>query len=374
MADLPHLNEPLATQGSVNIDVDGRSVSFGLTGDVTEYVVSSLDVRALSVSTCMKTLHNYTLAQLNLGSEEFPLIDLAIRLDEDRGLWEPNILGVYIWEDIPGGFGIHFTINSAIGLEEAVVKEVVNFCLTGTALTLRKIEYDEKELPTVRTDRWRGWNVFLCLNENSRLLFDDLLRTRLRISQEIFFPRETLTMPYLLLRTLQMGNAESLIGQAESEWLEVKSVAYELQGKDETRWKTELAQDVSQFANSPDGGLLLIGFRTKKMNGIDSINKITPIPRSPTRRQVYGDTLKRRVHPPISGLQIGEFTWGKADIVYIYVPPQQDENRPYLVTGAIINKCDISIVRRQGADCIPVTAQEIHAALVIGRAAIRKQQ
>ena len=87
----------------------------------------------------MKTLHNYTLAQPNLGSEEFPLIDLAIRLDEDRGLWEPNILGVYIWEDIPGGFGIHFTINSAIGLEEAVVKEVVNFCLTGTALTLRKI-------------------------------------------------------------------------------------------------------------------------------------------------------------------------------------------------------------------------------------------
>ena len=56
MADLPHFNEPLATQGSVNIDVDGRSVSFGLTGDVTEYVVSSLDVK----STFCLNLHENT--------------------------------------------------------------------------------------------------------------------------------------------------------------------------------------------------------------------------------------------------------------------------------------------------------------------------
>ena len=367
MDDPSYLNEyGLTPDEKVNIVVEGKSISFGLTSNDTEYVVSSVDVEGLSISSCMKTLHGYTLSH-SASWELVFFIDVAVRLDTYKGSWEQSVLGIYVWEDT-SCFGVRFTINAAIRLQEAIVREVVNSCLRGNAtITLRAIEPDQ-------TDRWHGWDISLSLDSDTRLLFDDLLRLRLRISQELFFPREALTIPYLLLQAIQTGNADSLIGRTESEWLEVKSHAYELQKKDEARWKTELAQDVSQFANSTDGGLLLIGFWTEKVNGIDTITKITAALPDSKRSQRYSDILKDRIHPPISGLQVGSVRWNNADIIYVYIPAQQEENKPYIVTGAIIEKCDISIVRRYGAECVPVTAQEIHAALVIGRAAIRKQQ
>jgi hypothetical protein len=372
MGDLPYWDGGLTPEEKVNIAVEGKSVEFGLTGNAAEYVVSSLDAEELCIPSCMKTLHDYTDSH-EPGWGLF-LIDIAVRLDSHKGSWEPSVLGIYIWEDT-SCLGVRFTINAAIKLQEAVVREVVNSCLRGNStVTLRGIEPDEQEVPIMKTDRLHGWDISLSLDSDTRLLFRDLLRLRLRISQELFFPREALTIPYMLLQAIRTGNADSLIGQTESEWLEVKSHAYELQRKDEAWWKTEFAQDVSQFANSTDGGLLLIGFWTRKVNGIDKITKITPVVHDPKRLQRYGDILKDRIHPPISGLQVGSVRWNNADIIYIYIPAQQDENKPYIVTGTIIDKCDISIVRRQGAECAPVTAQEIHAALVIGRAAIRKQQ
>ena len=161
----------------------------------------------------------------------------------------------------------------------------------------------------------------------------------------------------------------------ESEFLEVKSSAYDLKNVDEARWKLELAQDVAQFANAPCGGLLLIGYRTKNVDGIDIIQSITAVQHKATRLQVYGDVLKSRIHPPIAGLEIGYIPVDKTEIIYFYVPIQPEENKPYIISGAIIEDCycstGISIMRRQGDKSIPITAQEIHAALVIGRALIQ---
>jgi hypothetical protein len=154
---------------------------------------------------------------------------------------------------------------------------------------------------------------------------------RSRISQEIFLPREALTVPFLILRTLQNGDPTALVGQTESEWLEVKSSAYDLKRTDEAYWKLELALDVAQFANSSDGGLLLIGYHTKRIDGKDTIAKLAPVPHSQTRLQIYNDVLKRKIHPPISGLEIGSVPWNNSDVIYLYIPPQQDENQPYLV-------------------------------------------
>jgi predicted HTH transcriptional regulator len=165
------------------------------------------------------------------------------------------------------------------------------------------------------------------------------------------------------------------MGRNESEVLEVKSVAYDLKNIDESQWKLELAKDVSQFANARDGGLLLIGYRTKNIGGFDVIQRLTLVQPKAGRLQTYSDVLKSRIHPPVSGLQVGSIPVGSNEIIYFHVPPQPEENKPYIVSGAIIDgfydSNGISIARRQGDASIPVTAQEIHAALVVGRTLIR---
>jgi predicted HTH transcriptional regulator len=174
---------------------------------------------------------------------------------------------------------------------------------------------------------------------------------------------------------IQSGRTDALIGKNETEFLEVKSTAYDLRNVDESQWKLELAKDVTQFANARNGGLLLIGYRTKNINGFDVIQRKTPVQPKAARLQTYKDVLKSRIHPPISSLQIGSIPVGRNEVIYFYIPPQPEENKPYIISGSIMDGCydsnGISIVRRQGDASIPVTAQEIHAALVVGRTLIR---
>jgi len=194
------------------------------------------------------------------------------------------------------------------------------------------------------------------------------------VCQEIFLPSAELSSPYMILRAIQFGQLDVLLGTPESEILEAKSSAYDLKKGDEAAWKIELSQDVAQFANA-HGGLLLIGYRTKRQNGLDLIDRLTPVQPKSTRLQSYADILKAHIHPPISGLQLGSVPIAGNEIIYFYVPPQPEETKPFLVTGAFVDCCHIpngiSIVRRQGDGCVHVSAQEIHAAIVAGRAFIR---
>jgi hypothetical protein len=115
--------------------------------------------------------------------------------------------------------------------------------------------------------------------------------------------------------------------------------------------------------------------RTHRLNGIDTIDKITAFPINDSRVQSYRDIIKQRIHPPITGLELDAVEERNLHIIYAYVPAQRDENKPYLVTGALIDGTyesqGITIVRRQGDASIPVSALEIHSALVAGRALLR---
>lgn len=54
------------------------------------------------------------------------------------------------------------------------------------------------------------------------------------------------------------------------------------------------------------------------------------------------------------------------------IPPQPEEIKPFLVSGAIVDGAFISIVRRRGEGSVPTTAQEMHSTLVAGRALLRR--
>jgi hypothetical protein len=75
---------------------------------------------------------------------------------------------------------------------------------------------------------------------------------------------------------LSAGRPEELLGVAECGWLDVKGGVYRL---DDPASAEELAKDVAAFANTKTGGVLLIGFGTRKEHDAEVVDKIRPVPR-----------------------------------------------------------------------------------------------
>ncbi|WP_137354726.1 RNA-binding domain-containing protein [Nocardia farcinica] len=180
--------------------------------------------------------------------------------------------------------------------------------------------------------------------------------------------------PRMIWNLLRAGQMEWLIGEDESSFLEVKSVGYDLM-----QWpgKIELAQDVARFANSEEGGVLIVGFRTKRRLGGETISKLTPIDCQDGVVDQYRKVIDSRVYPLIDGLEVERFQQSNGNaILAVKVPRQNDESKPFLVHGAIVGDkyegAFISIVRRRADGSVPVTAPAIHAYLAAGRRAFHR--
>jgi hypothetical protein len=176
-----------------------------------------------------------------------------------------------------------------------------------------------------------------------------------------------------VLATLRSGRPDLLLGLYESGWLECKSQGYDLKVHSH---RIELAQDVARFANSERGGLLVLGLKTKKDSAGDRIVSVHPLPTP--RTASYHKALDSLLFPPIEALNVEAVTatpGGEPAIILVLVPPQPEELKPFLVTGAIVGDrvegAFISIVRRRGEHSIPISAPAIHASLAAGRALLR---
>lgn len=177
------------------------------------------------------------------------------------------------------------------------------------------------------------------------------------------------------LDLLRAGHTAALLGQSESQWLDVKRQDYDLsRGSD--KGKISLAQDVARFANAEEGGLLVVGFATSKDAKGETITKLTPVRALPNGTTRHSKAIDNRVFPPVDGLTVDEIPVNGGVLVVVNVPPQPEESKPFLVHGAIVNGnvegAFISIVRRRGEDSIPITAQSIHSTLAAGRALLRR--
>ncbi|MDX2933067.1 AlbA family DNA-binding domain-containing protein [Streptomyces ipomoeae] len=169
------------------------------------------------------------------------------------------------------------------------------------------------------------------------------------------------------LRALLGGVPELLIGLRESEWLEVKSQPYDLTIHSE---RIELAKDVAQFANTPDGGLLVIGARTKDRGAGDVIQKITPLASQPKVEERYRKAIDQRIYPPISGMKVESAQVARGSVLFIYVPPQSPAAKPFIVEGAVAGSEHYEnffmIPQRRGSDVHPVSGRSVHG-LLAGR-------
>lgn len=180
-----------------------------------------------------------------------------------------------------------------------------------------------------------------------------------------------------VLNLLRGGHFNLLIGEAESDYLEVKTQMHPISAPGDTGKKAriELAQDVARFTNGDVDAVLVVGYR-EKAGGGNEIGSLTPVADSILNTSQIQNLLDERIVPPVDGLVIEKFTVTATDsVLAIYVPKQPSEMQPYLVHGAIaegnIEGAFFSIVRRRGEGSITTSAQQIHAYIVAGKRYLR---
>ncbi|PPK63523.1 hypothetical protein V5P93_000422 [Actinokineospora auranticolor] len=171
---------------------------------------------------------------------------------------------------------------------------------------------------------------------------------------------------------LNADNLDYLIGLAENHCLEFKMRA-DLSSE---AGRIEMAQDVARFANAEHSALLIIGVRTERLNGVDTAEKLTPVDPKVNSPQRYRAILDARIYPPVRGLQVAQKQVDpERCIVVITIPLQRDQDRPFLVHGAVVDgKVEgsfFSIVRRHDEASIPITAREVHAMMSAGYRLLR---
>lgn len=181
-----------------------------------------------------------------------------------------------------------------------------------------------------------------------------------------------------IIDLLRGGHTKLLLGQKESEYLDVKSQQYNVavKGQPGEQQKIELAQDVARFANGDQDAVLVLGYEEGKSGQDSVITRIKEIDLNGFDPSRYVNILDAKIVPAVSGLTVDtvETSPGKG-LIYIYVPAQPPEMQPYLVHGVMaegkLEGAFFSIVQRRGEGSITITASQIHGYLVAGKAFLR---
>ncbi|MET9025633.1 hypothetical protein ABZW96_08400 [Nocardia sp. NPDC004168] len=359
----------MLTSGSVTVLDEGRYWAFnGVEREAEDYdqpnahIADLRDVPAVDIQSAMRryaavyefdtpTLHVIVEGKPDRDIEHLPYSEVSFTLHQKKLIMELNVYG----DDFPE--------NEEVGLP--VADRVL-------PLLARK----KMELIQERQDLDSGgnyWHVNLKLGISLRgRSLQALANDGLEVVALLKAVAGGLTRSNVL-DLLRGGFAGALIGQHENDWLEVKREHYSLR---EDGGQLKLARSVAQFANSPDGGLVLIGFATKKDGGKDMINSLSPTPHDPNLRRRYMQNIQHRVYPQPDGLRVEVIAGAKGDFTIIDVPRQPEELKPFLVYGAVvdgrINNTFVSIIERRGDEGLPSAVPSIHAMLVAGRALLRR--
>jgi hypothetical protein len=128
---------------------------------------------------------------------------------------------------------------------------------------------------------------------------------------------------------------DQLLGLVEGSLLEVKSQPYDLT---QPAGRYELAKDVVAFANQ-GGGYLLIGLATARTPGRaeDVVAAVTPISEAAFDSSRCLGIIANHVYPAIRGLTVEWLAQAGAHdgIGVIFVPPQDEEAKPYLIAKVV---------------------------------------
>jgi len=175
-----------------------------------------------------------------------------------------------------------------------------------------------------------------------------------------------------LEKIIRNGDFNSLIGKIENDFFDCKTGIYDLTKNSK---KQELAKDVSSFANS-NGGYILIGPQTpqtekeKSKNHLgDEIIKISLLDQNLVNTGEYLDVIKDWIYPDeIHGIKI---YWKESKdnnnkgIVVIEIPPQKESQKPFLISKIVEEEKKVSetifgYAERKGDRSDPKKIKDIH--------------
>ncbi|MCS7478744.1 RNA-binding domain-containing protein [Umezawaea endophytica] len=146
------------------------------------------------------------------------------------------------------------------------------------------------------------------------------------------------------------GDLSALLGVRESIWLDVKRGVYPL---DQPKGPEELAKDVAAFANTPDGGLILVGFSTRKEHGEEIVDALKLVPRKLINLDKYRQIIATRVIPALRQVSVD---WIEREtgmgVLVIDIPAQPEASQPFAVpapTGTVeVSKTAVGFPIRTG--------------------------
>src|SRR6266536_441104 len=175
-----------------------------------------------------------------------------------------------------------------------------------------------------------------------------------------------ISTPNELIKVVQAGNFDQLVGTPENDWLDFKRQPYRL---DMVKDRWELVKDVAAFANH-QGGMLVIGVQTDRQphEAVDVAVKVRPVPFTSIDPTRYHDLLIQRIYPPIRGLQL---KWHLSEpaatkgLFVITVPPQPDDQGPFIVHRTLDEDGRettqaFAIPQREGAVTLPLLVGQMH--------------
>jgi hypothetical protein len=167
---------------------------------------------------------------------------------------------------------------------------------------------------------------------------------------------------------LQGGRPAELLGLAECSWLDAKAGVYRL---DDPAKAEELVKDVAGFANARGGGLLLVGFTTRRDHDAEILDGIRPAPRGLVDLDQHRKLIRERVIPSPRGVNV-EFINCGADngILVIDVPAQPEDRLPFVVPGptrtAQVSRLSVAVPVREADATIWLPQAELQRLLAAG--------
>ena len=151
---------------------------------------------------------------------------------------------------------------------------------------------------------------------------------------------------------------------AECGWLDVKGGIYDLSDRVKAE---ELAKDVAEFANAKTGGLLLVGFGTRKDYDGEIIDELRPVPRALVDLDQHRKLIRERVLPPLRNLTVDWIDCGNdAGVLVIDVPAQPPACLPYVVKGSTRSRDSVAVPIREGDATAWLPQAEVQRLLAAG--------
>ncbi|MFI6029445.1 hypothetical protein [Amycolatopsis magusensis] len=171
-------------------------------------------------------------------------------------------------------------------------------------------------------------------------------------------------------QALHRDDPEVLLGERECAWLDVKERIYPLANP---KGPEELAKDVAAFANTLHGGLLAVGFTTRREHGEEIVDALNPVPRRLVNLDQYRQVIATRVLPALREVTV-EWISRENDtgVLVIDIPAQPRSSQLFAVpapTGTTeVNKAAVGVPVRRGDGTTWLRPHEIQHLIGLGYA------